>query len=154
MLGLDICNSVAYNEQMKQLLHDCAQELKQVSLPVTHARVATMQLFESHDTPVDAQHLIEHLHKELGIDRVTVFRILNAFTEKGLIKKLEFGEGKARYELNRGEHHHLICERCGKIEDIENCHMISLQREIEKTKGFLVKRHVTEFFGICRDCQK
>lgn len=130
--------------------HDCTQELKQASLQATPARIATMQLFESHDTPVDAQHLIEHLS---GTDRVTVFRILNAFVEKGLIRKLEFGEGKARYELNTGEHHHLICQQCGNVEDISDCNIASLEKDIQKKKGFLVKNHSLEFFGLCRDCQ-
>lgn len=134
--------------------HDCKEELKQVDLHITPARVAALEIFESHDTPVDAQHITEHLYKEVGIDRVTVFRILNAFTEKGLIRKLEFGEGKARYELNKGEHHHLICEECQNIEDIDNCHIEELKEQIEKQKGFTVKKHSLEFFGICKDCQK
>ncbi len=134
--------------------HDCRRELQEVSLQVTPARVATMQLFESHDTPLDAQHLIDHLQKDLGIDRVTVFRIINAFVEKGLLRKVEFGEGKARYELNKGEHHHLICEQCGKIEDISDCNIGELEKDIKKKKGFLVRQHSLEFFGLCKDCQQ
>lgn len=139
---------------MTKIQHDCKSELKSVSLQVTPARLAAMQLFESHDTPLDAQHLIDHLHKELGVDRVTVFRILNAFVEKGLIRKLEFGEGKARYELNKEEHHHLICESCGNIEDISDCNILALEKDIQKKKGFLVKQHSLEFFGLCKNCQK
>jgi len=152
-LCIDICNSVAYNAYMNTV-HDCRTELKNVDLQVTPARIAAMQLFESHNTPFDAPHLIDHLQKELGIDRVTVFRILNAFVEKGLVRKLEFGEGKARYELSNDEHHHLICESCGKIEDISDCSISDLEKEVEKKKGFLVKRHALEFFGLCKDCQK
>jgi Fur family ferric uptake transcriptional regulator len=139
---------------MQQIQHDCSVELKQADLHITPARLATLHLFETHNKPVDAQHLIDHLHKELGIDRVTVFRILNVFTEKGLIRKVEFGEGKARYELNKGEHHHLICQVCGKIEEIENCHIDEFKKEIKQKTGFIVKQHSLEFFGVCKDCQK
>lgn len=139
---------------MVKLQHNCAQELKNVSLQITPARIAAMQLFETHNTPLDAQHVIDHLRKDLGVDRVTVFRIINTFVEKGLIRKLEFGEGKARYELNRNEHHHLICEVCGSIEDISDCNISGLEKDIKKKKSFLVKNHSLEFFGICRDCQK
>lgn len=134
--------------------HSCENEIHEASLKVTPARVALMQLFESHDTPLDAQHLIDHLQKEIGIDRVTVFRILNVFVEKGLIRKLTFGEHKARYELNQGEHHHLICQKCGKVEDISDCNISALEKEIKQKKHFLVKEHSLEFFGLCRDCQK
>ena len=133
-------------------LHDCTEELQNVDLHVTPARLATMQLFESHNTPLDAQHLIDHLHNTLGVDRVTVFRILNAFVEKGLVRKLEFGEGKARYELNKEEHHHLVCESCGTIEDISDCTIIDLEKDIKEKKGFLVKHHALEFFGFCKNC--
>lgn len=139
---------------MTNIQHDCKEELKHASLQVTPARIAAMQLFESHDSPFDAQHLIDHLQKDLGIDRVTVFRIINAFVEKGLIRRLEFGEGKARYELNKGEHHHLVCELCGNIEDISDCNIPGLEKDIQKRKGFLVKHHSLEFFGICKNCQK
>jgi len=139
---------------MKQMIHSCNTEIKQVDLKVTPARIAAMKLFESHDKPFDAQHLIEHLHNELRIDRVTVFRILNVFVEKGLIKKLTFGESKSMYELNKGEHHHLICQNCGKIEDVTDCNIGALEKEISQKKNFLVKQHSLEFFGLCGNCQE
>lgn len=135
--------------------HDCKEELTKASLHITPARIAAMQLFELHDKPVDAQYICNQLQKKLGIDRVTVFRILNIFLEKGLIKKLEFQEGKARYELaSKEDHHHLICEQCGKIEDITDTIIPSFTAHIEKEQSFLVKRHSLEFFGICSNCQK
>lgn len=138
---------------MNNMQHSCEDEIQEVQLRVTPARIATMQLFESHNKPLDAQHLINHLHKELGIDRVTVFRILNTFVEKGLIKKLTFGESKARYELNIEEHHHLVCQKCGNIEDISDCNINALEKEIKQKKNFLVKQHSLEFFGLCANCQ-
>lgn len=134
-------------------IHDCKVELHNADLQVTPARIAAMQLFESHASPLDAQYLIDHLQKDLGIDRVTVFRLLHTFVEKGLIRKLEFGEGKARYELNLGEHHHLICEQCGTIEDISDCTISDLEKDIKEKKGFVVKYHSLEFFGVCSNCQ-
>ncbi len=135
--------------------HNCIQELQKADLKATPARLAALKLFESHDKPFDSQHLISHLQKELNLDRVTVFRILNAFTKNNLINKLEFGEGKARYELaNKEDHHHLICDNCGKIEDISDSVIPSLEKVIQTKYKFLVKRHSLEFFGLCKDCQK
>ncbi len=136
------------------IAHNCSDEIKEATLKATPARVAAMQLFENHDKPLDAQHLVDHLSKE-GIDRVTVFRMLNAFVEKGLLRKLEFGEGKARYELaDKEDHHHLICERCGSISDIEDTVVPALEKHIESHHHFKVKSHSLEFFGLCEDCQK
>lgn len=138
---------------MKQMQHSCETEIQEVDLKVTPARVATMKLFESHNTPIDVLHVTSHLQKDLGIDRVTVFRIINTFVEKGLIKKLEFQEGKARYELNKEEHHHLICQNCGKIEDVLDTVIPDFEKKIEKKHKFLIKSHSLEFYGLCENCQ-
>ena len=135
--------------------HDCTEEIKQVALKVTPARVETLRLFESHDKPMDAAHLINHLHQKLGIDRVTVFRILNIFAEKGLIRKLEFGEGKARYEVaSNSDHHHLVCEFCGSIQDFKDTIVPKMEQAIALEHGFLIKGHSLEFFGVCKKCLK
>lgn len=138
---------------MTQMQHSCEEELRKASLKVTSARIATMKLFESHDKPVDVAHVINNLASKLNIDRVTVYRILNAFTQKGLLRKIEFGEGKARYELNKEEHHHLICQGCGAIEDISDCGVEVLEKRINQKQNFLVKSHSLEFFGLCIKCQ-
>lgn len=143
-----------YHISMKQVQHSCESELQEAQLKVTPARIAAIKLFEKHHKPLDAQHIINHLQKDLGVDRVTVFRMLNAFTERGLVRKLEFGEGKSRYELNTGEHHHLICRNCGSIEDIVDCDIASLEKEIMIKKHFLVEKHALEFFGLCETCQQ
>lgn len=138
---------------MMSTKHDGEAELRQAKLQVTPGRIATLQIFGSHDRPVDAQHIIDHLQKDLGIDRVTVFRILKTFLEKGLIRKLEFGEGKARYELNKEEHHHLICQNCGRIDDIAHYESPQLTHDLKNMKGFLVRSHSVEYFGLCKNCQ-
>lgn len=123
-------------------------------LKSTEARVALLEDLKTHDKPVDAQHLIEHLQKTLDVDRVTVFRMLNILTEHGILRKVELGEGKARYELASTDHHHLICENCGEIEDVSDCNLIGLEEEIQMKKHFLIKRHSLEFFGLCNNCQQ
>lgn len=138
---------------MKQKQNGFESELQEAKLKVTPARIAIIRLFETHSEPLDALHIIEHLQNKIGIDRVTVFRILNIFTEKGLLKKLEFGEGKARYELKKEEHHHLICTKCGGIEIIADCSIENWEKEIKSKKNFLVQRHSLEFFGLCENCQ-
>lgn len=136
--------------------HDCKDELNASSLRATPARVALMNLLESTDKPLDVQTMIEYLEKkDIKTDPATVFRIVNMFTERGLLKSVQLNEGKFRYELSaKGEHHHLICEKCGSIEDISDCNIQALENDIQKKKQFLVKRHALEFFGVCSLCQQ
>lgn len=97
------------------------------------------------------QHIV---NEHDSVDKVTIYRILETFYKKDLVKRLEFGEGKYRYELAGDDHHHLICESCGKVEDISDCHISELEKEISQKKKFLVKRHQLEFFGVCSSCQR
>jgi len=133
--------------------HDCRTELKQADLQVTPARLATLQLFEKHEESIDAQHLLEHLQTQLGIDRVTVFRILNAFVTHGLITKLEFGEGKARYELSSKDHYHVVCPVCRKVVDKkEDPTLHSLLEERAKKYGY--SAHELKFTKVCESCER
>jgi Fur family ferric uptake transcriptional regulator len=131
-----------------------SQTLIYHKLKVTDARKFLLEAVAKEKTPVDAQSLIELMQKELQVDRVTVFRILNTLTAHGILRKLEFQEGKARYELNNEDHHHLICENCGKIEDIPDTIIPEIEKELGGKHSFLIKRHSLEFFGLCNDCQK
>lgn len=136
--------------------HDCKNELNEVELRATPARLALMELLESTDKPVDVQTMIGFLERRgIKADPATVFRIVNMFTEKGLTKQIQLQEGKARYELaTQSDHHHLVCTKCGDIQDISDCNIGALEKDIEKRKGFKVTSHSLEFFGICQSCQR
>ncbi len=139
-----------------KLQHDCKDELNEVNLRATPARIALMNLLEKSDKPLDVKEMIEFLEqKDIQTDPATVFRIVNMFTEKGLVKPIQLNEGKFRYELtDKADHHHLVCEKCGNIEDISDCNISALEKDIEGKKKFKVTSHSLEFFGICSDCQK
>jgi Fur family transcriptional regulator, ferric uptake regulator len=139
-----------------KIKHDCKIELNEVNLRATPARIALMTLLETADKPLDVQSMIEFLEeKDIKTDPATVFRIVNMFTEKGLVKPIQLREGKFRYELQtKTDHHHLVCERCGDIEDISDCNINALEKEIEKVKQFKVTNHSLEFFGVCQSCQR
>lgn len=129
--------------------------LRHSALKVTSARIAVLDFLSSAKYPQDAEEIYDYLQsRNEKIDRATVYRILDVFLQKGLIQKVEFGEGRSRFELSRNDHHHLICENCGRITDISDCRISDLEKQIKQKKYFLVKRHSLEFFGICRLCQQ
>lgn len=131
---------------------DIKQTLLNHKLKATETRKALINLITKAKNPVDSQFLIEHLQETGNVDRATVFRILNILTGHGILRKLEFGEGKARYELNTNDHHHFICELCGKVEDISDCNIGELEKEISKKKKLHINKHSLEFFGLCDSC--
>jgi len=134
--------------------HNCKDELKGFNLKVTPARVAVLRFLESTNQPVDVNSIIDYLRqKDVDTNPATVFRMMNDFLQKGITQQIQFQEGKARYELsNKKHHHHLICTNCGKIEEVEGDFLKKMEEDILKSKGFRVKSHSLEFFGLCSDC--
>ena len=141
---------------MIKRLHDCSEELRQVELKVTPARLAVLDILEKSDKPIDIATIIDFLEKNnIQADPATVFRIINSFTNKGITKQIQLNEGKFRYEhSSKKDHHHLICESCGSIEDISDNFIADIEDKIKSSKKFLVKRHSVEFFGVCKQCQR
>jgi Fur family ferric uptake transcriptional regulator len=127
----------------------------QVNFRKTPARLEISQFLSHANTPVDVEQVIQYLRSQkLNTNKVTVYRILDSLFQNEIIDKMEFGEGKYRYELKKTHHHHLICTNCGKIQDIEANVVEKLEKEIQKDKNFKVQRHSLEFFGLCSNCQK
>ncbi len=99
-----------------------------------------------------------------GIGLTTVYRTLEMLTEMGIVQKIEFGDGKARFEIvdspgGKKHHHHLICLRCKAIVDYTEF-MEDEMEYIKKTEGKLAKKydfeitdHAISFFGFCRKCR-
>lgn len=140
---------------MKFLMTDFKDLLHSLSLRATPARLAILGLLARTSKPLDIQSILEYLKRNtIQTDPATVFRIMNIFTKLGVTSQIQLFDGKTRYELvSRGDHHHLICEKCGSIQDVDHCIIPSLEEKIANTKHFQVKRHSLEFFGLCQKCQ-
>ena len=136
-------------------MHDCKEKLRSVDLKATPARLEILKLLEASEKPIDVSSIIDYLSsKKINTDPATVFRIINMFTNRGLTRQIQLHEGRFRYELaSKADHHHLICQKCGNIEDISDCSIDILEKEIDRKKGFRVSYHSLEFFGVCARCQ-
>jgi Fur family ferric uptake transcriptional regulator len=90
-------------------------------------------------------------------DLATVYRSMHLLEKMGMVKRFDFGDGVARFELNRegdaGHHHHLICRRCSTVVEIEDCFPHELEEHIASRNGFKAITHKLEFFGVCPQCQ-
>lgn len=120
----------------------------------TPARSAITEFLSKAESPVDVEQIINFLRvKNLNTNKVTVYRIMDFFYKNGIVDRLEFQEGKFRYEIRKvNHHHHLICTKCGKIEDVEGEYMNKLETDMFKSKKFKVISHSLEFFGLCSNC--
>ena len=107
-----------------------------------------LTVLEKQKYPVDVSSLV----KKLDVNKTTVYRQLEKYIAEGKIIEVELGDGKKRYELKSlDHHHHLICNTCGKLEDIEFDESQIMKQVGSKTK-FKIEKHSLEFFGICAEC--
>jgi len=82
----------------------------------------------------------------------TVYRNLNILKEMGVIREIKFGKNTARYDGNVELHHHIVCEECGRLEDVVCAVGPNIMQSVETAKGYKISGCQMEFKGICPDC--
>lgn len=130
------------------------QLIKNSGLKTTLARVKILEVLQQVSQPVDVLEVREFLQKRnLQVNLTTIYRCLESFLKAGIVTRVEFQEGKYRYELSQlKHHHHLVCKNCGKVEDVDDCSVEDLEKNLMKKSGFLIKTHSLEFYGRCKNC--
>jgi len=126
--------------------------LRQAGLKITRSRTALLEALSQGHGPHSPEELFDKLDRDL-CDLVTVYRTLSSFEEKGLVRRCEFGDGKARYELEHADHHHhhLVCRRCRAVQPLDPCSIEGLEKSL-KGSGYSDITHRLEFFGLCPKC--
>ena len=106
---------------------------------------------------------VHKIHPSSGLS--TVYRTLELLVQVGLVFKFDFGDGRARYELIRGEqeqsqhHHHLVCVNCNRVIDYTDFveDEIELLKKTEKALSnkynFKIMKHIIQFHGLCDKCR-
>jgi Fur family ferric uptake transcriptional regulator len=128
---------------------------KKLNLRPTPIRTAILEILKKSKHPMTVSELVTETDKHsVKPNQATVYRVLEVLVKHGLVKQIDFKEGKYRYEVEGDHHHHLVCTKCGHIEPIhEAC--ISVSSEfILQTYEFRVTEHQLEFFGLCKNCQQ
>lgn len=131
-----------------------ADILHEQGLRRTPGRVALLNVLQASRRPLPLQELLQKL--PTGTDRVTVYRSLEQFIEKNLVRPVHIG-GSTRYELrDEHDHHHVVCTCCGKTQDIDLCAMKQLESAIKHaaTSFSTITDHSFEVFGLCKRCAK
>ena len=93
--------------------------------------------------------------KSPAVNLATVYRTLELLKELGIVTAIDTGEGCVHYEL-AGElpHHHLVCEGCGHILELDRDVLLPLEDELCRRYGFTVNFNHLALFGTCPKCQK
>lgn len=99
---------------------------------------------------------METVKRGENIGIATVYRTVQLLEELGLLSSITFDDGLVRYEIKNKEenhtHHHLICNNCHKVMEVDVDLLDSLEEEVEKEFHFHVVDHNLKFYGYCEDC--
>ena len=128
--------------------------LKANGLKVTPLRVAVLRVFQGLKAPVGVPEVFEKT-KKVGANYVSVHRTVQTFAEKGIVREINLRHGHADYEIaDEGDHHHIVCTCCGKVEDFTGCGAGKLIRQALKphTSFHTITDHSIELFGVCKTC--
>ena len=145
--------SVEYNK----LLSDFKQLLRDNGLKFTIQREVILEMLYSSDehlTPESLHHLIQEKHPELNTGIATVYRTLSLLEDSDMVTSLSFGTQGKKYELGAKDHHdHIICTKCGTINEFVDDEIEMRQKNIAEELGFLMQEHSMQIYGICQPCQ-
>jgi rubrerythrin len=90
-----------------------------------------------------------------GIGRATVYRTLQWMVTAGLARKVDFGEGRSRFEpsYRHPRHFHLICTSCHRSSEFLSSDVESLMEEIAAARNFATTQSVVQIYGTCEECR-
>ena len=129
--------------------------LKHKGLRVTRQRDAVLEAFLGEPAHVSVDELYDRIRRTHPfIGYATVYRCMKLFVEAGVAKERRFHEGRIRYEpgVDAPHHDHLVCLRCGQIQEFEDPTIERIQEEIAGSRGFVVQYHRLELYGRCSRC--
>ena len=124
----------------------CAQK----GLRMTEQRRVIARVLEGSDDHPDVEDLYARASAvDPKISIATVYRTVKLFEEAGILDKLEFGDGRARYEDAERDHHdHLIDMNSGEVIEFVDPEIEALQEKIAAKLGYRLKGHRLELYGV------
>ena len=133
-------------KEYKQLLHDAG-------LKATKMRGDVLGLFDVGKKPLSVAQIKKNLQ---SADVATLYRIVEIFVDKGILCSVHVCGPRHFFELAAlPHHHHIVCTKCGIIEDVSDCNLTKVIKnaEIASTKFNKITEHTFELFGLCKKCQ-
>ncbi|KJC63338.1 Fur family transcriptional regulator [Agreia bicolorata] len=131
-----------------------ADSIRAAGLKVTEPRVAVLAAIER-EPHIDAGRIFRSIRSSLpGTSVQAVHGVLAAFSQAGLLRRIEPAHSPALYERRVDDnHHHIVCSACGAVEDVDCAVGHSPCLVPSSASGFQVQSAEVNFWGLCPNCQ-
>ena len=145
---------------MENLMEVLKERLKKKGYKLTPQRRATINVIidnqGKHLNTEEIYNLVKKRCPEIGL--ATVYRTLQILDKLNYLNKLNLDDGSLRYQINLDisshNHHHLVCNKCGKIIEVEEDMLDSIEDSLQEKYKFKITNHDLKFHGVCENCLK
>jgi Fur family transcriptional regulator, peroxide stress response regulator len=122
-------------------------------LPLTDQRRVIFEALFARDDHPTAELIHMHVRRTLPrISLATVYRTLETFADLGLVLRVAHPGSAARYDAKLHRHHHLLCDGCGGLFDVESRALDDVRLPDFDSAGVVVRNHAFQLRGLCRTC--
>ena len=142
---------------MQKYIANVSEKLKAGEYKLTPRREHILRVLlenrEKHLSAGEVYNLVKAKVPDIGL--VTVYRTLELFVGIDIIRAMDFGDGRKRYEFGDESghgHHHLICEECQQIIEVSEDLLDEIESRVIWDYQFSITNHHLLIFGICKDC--
>ena len=134
-------------------MHDLMSAGLKVTLPrIKILKILEKQVNERHFTAEKVYKILLSENEEVGL--ATVYRVLTQFEAAGLVTRHHFEGGNSVFELDTGSHHdHILCMKCGKVDEFTDEVIETRQKEIALKLGYELTDHGLYLYGFCPECK-
>jgi len=135
---------------------DIGSKLSEQGYRLTPQRMMILSAIENSDDHISA----EDIHAQIAttyphINISTVYRTLELLKRQGLVTETDLGGGRVRYHpVDKGHHHHLVCQECGAIIDLDESVLTPLKTVLLREYKFIADLRHLAIFGRCVNCSK
>jgi Fur family peroxide stress response transcriptional regulator len=131
------------------------EDCRRRGLALTIQRRAVFEeLAERKDHPT-ADQVYEAVYPRLpGLSRTTVYRVLDTLVEQGFACRVQHAAGVARFDPVTERHHHLVCDRCGRLVDLADSAVPAVRLPDARGTGFRIDDYTISFRGLCKSCRQ
>lgn len=128
---------------------------KEKNLKLTPQRYAIYKYLKSTKAHPSAEMIYSELKANYPtMSLATVYKTLKTLIDIKLVQELNVGEDNFRFDANTNMHPHIMCMKCGRVDDIELVDFSFLNKEVEKYCNYSIHDHQLYFYGTCPDCKK
>ncbi|MBO2944708.1 transcriptional repressor [Paenibacillus sp. F411] len=124
------------------------------ALNLTTQRQAVFDVVrDSEDHPTASDIMNRLVEKGYNLAYGTVYNSLRYLTDKQMIRELKLGESASRYDARTDEHQHIMCEVCGKVDEVMTEVPPEWNRVVAEETGYTINHAHVVFGGVCPECQ-